>query len=56
MRHATIEEIKRIAGDWNQHLYVSVHRVGKRRILTNGDKLFVKISGKYWEYPNQIEY
>jgi hypothetical protein len=38
-------------------LYVSVTRVGKRRrMIDEIGNLFVKASGQYWKFPEQVDY
>jgi hypothetical protein len=40
-----------------EKLYVTVHRVGKRRkMIDEIGNLFIKATGRYWKFPEQISY
>ena len=38
-------------------LFVAVHRVGKRRkMIDETGNIFVKVTGRYWKFPEQVSY
>jgi hypothetical protein len=38
-------------------LFVAVHRVGKRRkMIDEIGNIFVKVTGRYWKFPEQVSY